>query len=62
VKCPHSRRGHTWRELGCAPNATGIIDHARRLCAKCGVQGYVNGQGVIIFGEQLENSGFAWAR
>ena len=58
----HSRRGHSWRELGAVPNATGMIDHARRLCAKCGEPGYVDKQGRIISGDELSTSYMAWRR
>lgn len=62
MSCLYSRRGHTWTELGAAPNATGIIDHARRLCTKCSALGYVTKQGIVISGAQLASSPMAWAR
>jgi len=61
TSCAFSRRGHTWRELGAVPNAAGIIDHARRICAKCQERGYVNNQGIVISGEALANSAMAWS-
>lgn len=59
--CRYSRRGHTWRELGAVPNASGIIDHARRVCAKCSAPGYVDKQGRVVSGEELAVSSAAWA-
>jgi len=61
MKCPYSRRGHSWRPLT-TPDATGLVDHARRVCIKCGESGYVDKQGCVMFGANLVSSTFSWLR
>jgi hypothetical protein len=52
-QCPGSRRGHTWRERACQvpPSQGGLskIELAEgRVCARCGVLGRINSQGVVM--------------
>lgn len=61
-KCPHSRRGHTWRPLNAAmvKLASAHVSPeelaAMRTCATCGEIGRVNKQGVVESGEKLRRA------